>query len=377
MDARTLRLPLFFLAAAAITAAAEAAPPWVKIIPFKHVEADPSNSYPISENNGPWMIMATTFSGEGAEDQARQLVYELRKKYGLHAYTYEKTFDFSKGMQGRGMDSYGSPQRMKYRRGGEIEEIAVLIGDFESAATPEAQKALKKVKYATPDTLDVNKNKKTTQSLAGLRLMQQKIHKAAKGEDEWEKKGPMGHAFISTNPILPPEYFVPKGIDKLTLDMNKGAQYSLLDCPEKYTVKVATFTGQVVLDQKKIEQVEAGANFKSRLAVAAEKAHTMAVALREKGYEAYVFHDRYSSIVTVGAFSSVGTPRADGKIEINPNIHRIIQTFSSDPNAKDPTGKQVKGKSLVGIPFDLTPQPVEVPKRSLVTDYSRTVDYRQ
>jgi len=48
---------------------------------------------------------------------------------------------------------------------------------------------------------------------------------------------------------------------------------------------------------------------KSELEAAAEKAHRLAKALRMKGYDAYEFHDRYASIVTVGSFNSAGTPR--------------------------------------------------------------------
>jgi hypothetical protein len=167
--------------------------------------------------------------------------------------------------------------------------------------------------------------------------------------------------------LLPTEYFVPKGIDKLVLEMNKGVKYGLLECKKRYTVKVATFTGHVVLDQKKIEEIERGRPVKSRLADAAEKAHQMTVALREKGFEAYEFHDRYSSMVTVGSFDSVGTPRSDGKIEINPQVHTIMTHFGPDTK-KDPA--KPTAQSLIGIPFDLQPMPVEVPQRSISSDYA-------
>ena len=55
----------------------------------------------------------------------------------------------------------------------------------------------------------------------------------------------MGHAFITTNPLLPADYYAPrKGIDELVLRMNKGVTHSLLDCPGKYTVQVAHFMGR-------------------------------------------------------------------------------------------------------------------------------------
>jgi hypothetical protein len=112
-------------------------------------------------------------------------------------------------------------------------------------------------------------------------------------------------------------------------EMNKDIdppEQSLLACKGKYTVQVATFTGAVVMDQKKIREVQNGlSQIDSRLAEAATKANQLARALRQKGYEAYEFHDRHASIVTVGSFDTAGTPRPDGKLEMNPTMLRIIQ----------------------------------------------------
>ena len=114
-----------------------------------------------------------------------------------------------------------------------------------------------------------------------------------------------------------------------------------------------------------------------RLAQAADKAERLTEALRMKGYEAYVFHDRYASIVTVGSFDSVGTHRADGRIEINPKIHAIMKTFGVDQkSALGNAHNMVDKKKLAGIPFDPQPLPVEVPKKSLSSGYAREVARR-
>ena len=68
--------------------------------------------------------------------------------------------------------------------------------------------------------------------------------------------------------------------------------YSLLDCPGKYTVQVATFKGKVIIQQNEIRAIEDGKPMESELAEAAQKADKLARALRMKGYEAYQFHDR-------------------------------------------------------------------------------------
>ncbi len=356
-----------------------AAPPWAKVVLFKHLEADPNEMYPITDQNGPWMIMAATFSGEGAEDQARQLIYELRKKYKLPAYSYQKKFEFSKPVLGKGVDTRGEAPLMRYQRDKDLVEIAVMVGDYPTVNDPDGQKVLKKLKYAEPESLAVEPGKATNQSLAALRSVQKQVKQAMLPKDSDElKRGPMANAFVVTNPFLPNEYFVPKGIDKLVLEMNKGVPHSLLDCPRRYTVKVATFSGHaVILDKKREEAVERGEMPKSFLEEAAKSAHLLTEALRKKGYDAYEFHDRSSSIVTVGSFDSVGAKRNDGKIEINPAIHTIMRTFGAEAKMEPGKPPQVgQAKKLVGIPFDVQPMPVEVPRRMISSDYGCTADAR-
>jgi hypothetical protein len=349
---------------------AAAAPPWENWDLFKKVDADPDKDYILSQSNGPWLIMASSFSGEGADRQAHDLALELRKRYKLPAYVYEAQFNLQDA-RGRGTNQYGAPPKMHYRHGNEIKEIAVMVGDFPAVNDTGAQKVLKKLKYTTPQCLDVKDNAATNQTLAGWRMIQKEAQ-ACFGSDQ-KNKGPMGHAFITRNPLLPEEYFVPKGLDPLVLEMNRNVEHSLLDCPGKYSVQVATFKGQVLIDQKQIAEIERGEKkFDSGLSKAALQAHQLTEALRMKHYEAYEFHDRYASIVTVGSFDSVGAPLPDGRIDLNPIIVRIMQTFGSIGGyVAEKPGLQSAGKSLAGIPFDLQPMPVEVPRRSISSEINR------
>ena len=124
----------------------------------------------------------------------------------------------------------------------ELVEVAVLVGNYPAADDSEAQQTLQKIKYATPQCLEVKEGKATHQTLTGWRMLQRQVYEAIGNEKK--KLGPMGHAFITTNPLLPPEYFAPKnGIDEVVVAMNKDVPYDLLDCPGKYTVQVATFKG--------------------------------------------------------------------------------------------------------------------------------------
>jgi hypothetical protein len=346
---------------------------------FKQVEADPNKDYRLTDEHGPWLIMAITFSGDEAEDQADELVHELRSKYKLRAYRYEMNFDFTKGEVGRRVDQYGQPVKMKYRVE-EMHEIAVMVGDFRSVDDPEAQQVLRKLRYMQPVCLDTEKRakegKKDYRTLGSLRWAQEEVNKLM--DKNHKPRGPMRHAMIATNPLMPADYFKPKGLDPLVITMNESVKHSLLKCPGRYTCKIATFTGSVTVDQGVIEDIEKNnKRFKSRLEDAAASAHEMTVALRAKGYEAWEFHDRYASIVTVGSFDSVGTPRPDGQTEINPQLHKLMETFSAPkktvpgqaaPKVGDPFVVQTKiGK----IPCDIQAMPVEVPRRSLSRQYER------
>jgi hypothetical protein len=356
--------------------ATEAAPPWGNLMSLGAVDADPNKPYSLNEANGPWMIMASSFSGDGAEKQAHELVLELRKRYKVAAYTYQGRFDPGEA-QGRGVDKYGNPRKWEYQkfkdckdkqkaRNPELTEIAVLVGEYSSAEDAEAQAMLRKIKYATPQCLEVTDGKETHQDLTGWRMIQKQVYEAI-GSDK-KKLGPMGHAFITPNPLLPADYLTQsKGVDEEIVAMNKGVTYSLLDCPGKYTVQVATFKGQVIIKQEEIKAIQDGTKeMKGQLAEAAKKADQLTKALRLKGYEAYQFHDRHLSIVTVGSFNSVGTPREDGRTEINPEIYKIMNTFGAEQKTlPGQTTPITPLKTLVGIPFDIQPIPVEVPKRSI------------
>ena len=347
---------------------ADAAAPWAKLLTLNRVDADPDETYAVSENNGPWMIMACSFSGAGAEEQARELVYELRKRYKLPAYLHRKAFRFGTA-QGRGIVQNGASPKMKHRLDG-LQEFAVLVGNYSGVYDTEAQKTLRKLESTHPKCLDVEQRGKTNQSLALWRkIFQENV--LAPGSKHKER-GPLARAFVTTNPLLPKEYHTPAGIDPLVLKMNKHVPHSLLDCPGRYTVQVRTFKGNVFIKPKDIQAVENGKQVQSKLAEAARQAHQLTEALRMKGWEAYEFHDRYASIVTVGSFNSMGTPRADGKIEINPQIHTIMQTFGAQPAPGLPAGVRPL-KSLVGIPFDSQPIPVEVPKRSISREMSASL----
>jgi hypothetical protein len=384
----------FWIAALALaaglqtTAISRADTPWSNLLGINHVEADKNKTYTLTQEQGPWIIMACSFNGPHAEQQAHDLVLELRKKYWMEAFVHRMNFKLD-DPNGNAQPMYASPYRREYQmvaenpgafRDGAIKEIAVVVGNFPAINDPEARKVLQKLKAADPECFRAIPEEAQSRSLALMRSLQAgvKDKDLPQGVEGRKETGPLAHAFITRNPLLSEDFFAPKnGVDDLVLKINKNVEHSLLDCPGKYSVQVATFTGEVIINQGEIQAIQKGLkagpeSTKQGLAAAAEKAHDLTKALRIKGWDAYEFHDHNASIVTVGSFESVGQPRPDGKIEINPQAYQIIETFRA---------KEVKGgsgalqpESLIGIFFDVQPILVEVPKRSISRQLAHQLD---
>jgi hypothetical protein len=380
----------------AIGATAEAGPPWGNLLSSKSIAADPDKTYALNEENGPWMILATSFSGQGAEKQANELVYELRKRYKLPAYVHRCEFDPGEA-QGLGIDKYGNPRKFAYQRYKDkgdpqrarhpkLVEIAVLVGNYPTVGDKDAKATLDKIKYAKPQCLEVKEGKATNQTLTGWRMLQQKVYELAGSEKK--DFGPMRHAILAPNPLLPTDYYTPKIVDDDIAEMNKVVPHSLLDCKGRYTVRIATFKGNAAIRQGDIRDIQEGhKDMQSRLATAAQNAYDLTIYLRAQGKEAYQFHDRSSSIVTVGSFQSFGIPQINGQTEPDPEIRRIIDEFratSADP--RDQTvdrnlrvlGRQDLSQQALAVkpqwrevlkdvivPLDAQPMIVQVPKRSI------------
>jgi hypothetical protein len=362
---------LVLITASVVSQRAAADPPWAKLVPFKKIDADPTKSYELEEKHGPWMIMAASFVGANAEEQAHDLVLELRQRFRVEAYTFRQSYDFSRPTDGLGYSKYGGPRRMRYLSNSKFEEIAVLVGNFQSIEDPHIEKLLNQLKFAKPESLDPEKKGGTSQRLVGLRT----LYTMVSSNPNEKTKGPMGSAFVSRNPLLPKELFVAQGIDPFVVDLNKDLPHSLLKCPGKYTVRVASFRGVDTMKPAEFERLTSQSRKISKIDEAALKASRLCAALREKGIEAFEFHDRTESIVTIGSFDNVGQPRPDGKTEINPAVHKIMQQYGPIEKAKPGTDQvemYARVEKTSGIRFDTQPMPVEVPRQSIAAAYNAT-----
>ena len=330
--------------------------PLLALLPFRIIDADPEKSYPLQPEHGPWVIVASSFAGDGAEEQARELVYELRKRFKLEAFSHRRTYDFSKSVVGRGINQYGEARRMRHAHDARFDEIAVLVGQFSSIDTTDAQKTLEQVKYLEPNCLKLDRDGGTTQRMAVWREIQRRINMSA----DKKNRGPMGKAFLTVNPLTPQDGTGSR-LDPFIIRMNEDVQFNLLKNSAPFTVRVASFRGKVTIDLER--NFDKNEEISNKLVKAAENAHRLTMVLRSKGVDAYEFHDRHESIVTIGSFNTVGTPRADGKIEIDPRILRIIETYKAR-RQRLPNSTQIGlvPRTLTGIPFDIQPTPVRVPR---------------
>jgi hypothetical protein len=375
-------------------------PLWQQLAFRERVEADPDANYNLTKQHGPWLIMAASFSGQEGQTQAFDLVLEMRSRYSIPAYYYRMAFKQEDLNPGRGIDQYGDTIKRRFQRGRQVVEHAVLIGEFPTIDDPAGQKLLMRVKALDPKSLESTDEDGTSQSLSTVRRYHDQLKKQLGYSSN---HGPMGHAFFTRNPMLPREYFMPQGVDEDVAKWNKGLEYSLLKCPGKFSMKVATFRGRSTIKQvsdKDTKKKVRKAADDDPLVIAARKAHLLTIALREKGWEAYEFHDRHESYVTVGSFEE-GRQVATGKIVLSDREAKIIfNTFGAhssenvfnrpaqqdkilEQQQKQRFGSLLSGglgnvaegfhpKRFVGMPFDIVPEAVEAPKLTVSSSYVRS-----
>ena len=115
----------------------------------------------------------------------------------------------------------------------------------------------------------------------------------------------------------------------------------------------------------------------SRLEKGAIKAHRLTIALRAKGYEAYQFHDRKQSIVTVGSFSQPEKVGEGGRVVHTAEVQELLQRFCAKRKGASAElqhpGLQtgILPETLLGIPFDIQPMLIPVPQRSVSSDFAQ------
>lgn len=337
--------------------------------PAAAIEAVRGKTYSLSKQHGPWMVMVASFrnvpadrrkDGMSAEEAAAELVFELREK-GIPAYTFGQDAVIEKidtqDRLGRGDERIYAKQR---------DMICVLAGNYPSINDDTAQKTLKYIKSYRP---------KFAAKDADGKVKSGAIYRETPG-----RKGPLGGAFMTVNPLLSPDELATRKTDPLLLDLNSHSKHSLYANKAPYTLQVATFTGRNVTpigssiyaghEDRFVEMLQKSKadSSKYNLNRAGEDAEQLANLLRSKGYEAYTYHDWYQSIVTVGGFATERdaaipalVPQFCAKKKTDPLSKQdviVAENIELDipPNRNNPAG------SKQTFMFDPQPQVIAVPR---------------
>ena len=279
--------------------------------PVVPLPTGPLEPYMLTKENGPFMVLAYTFRGPEAPRQALALVLELRNKYRMPAYILlPRKFPNRSNIRGvppqaptfASRDDVGVPEI--YRT---LDEAAVLVGDEKSIK--DSNVLMHKVKKIHPDCID------------GVREMWQ-----------WRHGKGLTRAIMTTNPFVPAESLFPAQQDVLVSKINVGP-HSIANCPGKYSLEIANFAGRKTFNVDNDPRFKGMASFKSSpLVTAVDDAERLAESLskdkeiQQTGYEPYVFHDRFSSRVLIGAFDRPDDPKArklhDRILELTVDLNR-------------------------------------------------------
>ncbi len=254
----------------------------------------PIEPYMLTKENGPFMVLAYSFRGPDAPRQALALVLELRTKYKLPAYIL-----LPKKFPGRSIIRGVPPQAPQFAMRDDVglpelirtlDEAAVMVGNEKT--TKDAFDLMHKVKKLHPECIDG---------------VPQKWH-VRKG------KG-LSRAISTSNPLVPAEDIFARQPDVMLAKINDGP-HNIRHCSGRYTLQVASFNGRSTMDPDNDPRFKGLLASKSPLATAADDAERLAEALskdkeiQKLGCQPYVYHDHYSSRVTLGSFNSPEDPNA-------------------------------------------------------------------
>lgn len=373
---RSIALIAFFAATSTLHVALAEGPSLLRMFSRSNqtVSVDSSKSYSLTPEDGPWMVLAHTFMGEGSSERADRLALEIRRDLNLPAFVFEEDFDFSGEVNpGPAVQRTGGSQpqrRMKYKNQIRYKAHAVLVGEYDRPEHPQVESDLDRIKTARcavfGDAKEMAAENDYRNPVTAVKALHQRLSKRFADKE----RGPMGSAFLTRNPMLPDNYFQSPEVDAFVRSLNDDKPNSLLNCKGKYTVVVRTFTGfNTIVDGKKEKAYEPSAE---RMLQCGVDAHDMVALLRAEGVEAYEFHDRNQSLVSIGSFESLGKELPGGGFEYAQDIQRVMseyRAFNIDPKLAE----HIKHQTTQGVPvkcvaerypFDVEPLPIAVPKAS-------------
>lgn len=301
---------------------------------------DPGVRYPLTEREGPWLIHIACFRGDESLDFAHRLAEELRQKHRYQSYIFslneadarrDRELIRQWQLQNIGSDKVAeSSEQQRLRTVRIVKEYSVFVGSY-----PDMEKARLEVErmrdlpppssipsfgvhiYKEPTeraTTNPDNNPYGIFGSSGTKTVQGKKINDSQGN-------PFKQAFVVRNPLLKREVVVKQTNNTPVFDpswkaLNEREKYSIFTCPKDWTLVVAQFKPPTQVESNiRNSVVQVGMNpaapdIGKGLEQAAETARQFAEVLRDggKGYDAYVFHTRQYSLVSVGAFDGPEDP---------------------------------------------------------------------
>lgn len=299
------------------------------------IDADPNKDYPLTPEAGQWFVCATCFVGPKAPQLAKEMVFEIRSRYKVPAYVFDKGADERNKERERlrKIHEENGDSSVRLRTVRIPDECAVFVGGFKEQEN--AVKALKQVKAWQPPS---------NPELSPI------IHDSSVPEKEDEQVkvrgahvSPYVMAFVAHNPFVPVEKKADAKMEAFMRKINANEKYSVYNCRKPWTLVVAQFQGVSVIQSKAVDesfiQKLFGSSKGESLSASALNAENMCETLRKCNLDAYVLHTTWGSVVCIGGFDSKDDPKIS-------SMKTRLAAFPKGP----------------GLQFMAEPLPMEVPK---------------
>jgi hypothetical protein len=341
---------------------------------------EPTIKYPLTNREGPWLIHVASFRGDQSLEFAHRLAEEVRTKHRLLSFIYSMNEEDAKRdreqlkqyqMQVIGTDKVAeSNERQKLKTVRIVKEYSVFVGNY-----PDMEKAREQAEvikaFPPPTSIPEYGLSLFNESNATAKADPQsseianlfKLKTTTRSEDRKllsAKQGnPFRQAFVVRNPYLAKSKVptvvnkqAPVPMDPTWPGLNEKEKYSIFTCPKPWTLVVAKFAPPTDVQASPTGSVvQAGVgvpaqNLGKGLEAAAETARQVADLLRDggKGYDAYVFHTRQYSLVTVGAFDGRYDPKMEQAWTILKDFAESQQTGPFSLLLKMPLPMQIPGR---------------------------------
>ena len=292
--------------------------------------AEPIDGFLLQKENGPFMVLAYTFTGPDAAKYAQVLTMELRQRFKLPAYIW-----FARVQPNRS-NIYGiQPTAPSFARNGDMapperyrmyDQAAVLVGNCKTI--DETTKLLVQVKKLKPECLTKLPTIFTNRQGKGLYRATQTTNPFQANQNLYPGRGgPVKNGGEINITEFVQKFDQNRKVDPMVKRMNAGPQ-SVYRNKGEFTLQVAEFSGRAAtwatLEKDPVNISTKTGIKESPLMTAHEDAENLAKALNKsktlKGFRAYVYHTLTSSMVTIGDFNAENDPSAQALVNSLPAV---------------------------------------------------------